>query len=232
LIERFPDHAIAFRSVNDLQPPGFADLLKKENFKFAVSRLIYYTDTSSAKAFHSRMFKSDLHLLKKAPYKICTATTESSLSRIRQLYYKLNIEKYSAFSPQYNENFIQLLLDTSAFTVKTWEKNGSIDAALAYFSLDKTMTSPLFAYDTDLPIKLGLYRQISALLLLDAQEKGVWLNQSAGGGSFKTLRRAEPLFEYIAVYTRHLPWQRSLPWKLLIKVASPIARKFLLAYKP
>jgi hypothetical protein len=234
LVERFPEHAIAFRSINRLRPSGLCDSFERERFDLVISRMIYFTDTTSQEPFQSRMFKSDMQLCKKSPYTICKtqSLSETGISRICELYKKLNIEKHNPYNPQFNKNFVHLILNNPSFTLQTLEQKGNIDAALAYFDLDKEMTSPFFAYDTSISQKAGLYRQISTLLLLKAKEKGAWLHQSGGGGSSKSLRRACPSLEYTAVYNRHLPLNRQMPWKALAWFMTPLIRSFLNVYNP
>jgi len=41
------------------------------------------------------------------------------------------------------------------------------------------------------------------------------LNLSAGAEAFKMLRGARPRLEYEAVFARHLPLVRRLPWRIL-----------------
>lgn len=232
LIKRFPNHSIAFRSINTIHPQDLLVNLKNSGFAFLISRMIYYTDTQNPEPFASRMFKSDLNLYEKSPYqkKQTKALSIESAERICKLYRMLNIEKHSSYNPQFNANFVHMIASNPVFTLQTFELNGQIDAALGYFHLGKVMTSPFFAYDTSLPQKIGLYRKISTLLLLDAKEKMAWLHQSGGGGSFKKLRRAEDALEYTAVYYRHLPLRSQLPWKILEKLVNPLFKRFLRSY--
>lgn len=78
LIKSFPDHIIAFRSINPLKPSGLYEHLMSENFDFVISRMIYHTDTNSQAPFRSRMFKSDLSVLSQSPY--APSKTNNSLS--------------------------------------------------------------------------------------------------------------------------------------------------------
>ena len=234
LVKLFPDHTIAFRSINRLKPTGLCDSFEKEGFDLVISRMIYFTDTTAKEPFQSRMFKSDLQLFKKTHYTIQKSQSlpDNSISRVCELYKKLNIEKHNPFNPQFNANFVQLMLNNPSFTFQTLEQKGVIDAALGYFELDREMTSPFFAYDTSISQKIGLYRQISTLLLLEAKEKGAWLHQSGGGGSSKSLRRASQSLEYTAVYNRHLSLKRRMPWKTLAWFMTPLIKSFLKVYNP
>ncbi|MGA8163879.1 MAG: hypothetical protein WB791_02505 [Waddliaceae bacterium] len=234
LIERYPQHAVAFRSMNKIHPPSLLEHLKEEGFRLVISRLLYYTDTKTHEPFQSRMFKSDRKILNQSLYKERRAEEipQDAIPRIQELYHQLNIEKHSRCNPQFNENFVRLVMDSQWMTIKVLEQAGKIDAALGYFSEDKVMTSPFFGYDTSQPQDLGLYRQISTILLLDAKREGFFLNQSSGSGRYKTLRRAQTTPEYIAVYHQHLPLRRRAPWTLLENVMNRFGKQFLDSYKP
>lgn len=232
LVKRYPAHAIAFRSVNRLYPSSLFVGLKQAGYDFLISRMIYFTKTDDSKAFTSRMFKSDMKVIKESPYAVVDDTERliREASRLKQLYRALNIEKYSAWNPQFNENFIRLALEKEWMTLRGLELNGRIDAVLGYFTLNSVMTSPFFGYDTSLPLETGLYRQISTLLLLEAKERGLLLHQSSGAGHYKKLRRAEEDFEYTAVYIRHLPIKRRLIFHMLIEAMSTIGKSLLKHY--
>ena len=234
LVNLFPDYTIAFRSINPLKPTDLYSYFEKEGFDLVISRMIYFTDTTTKEPFQSRMFKSDLQLFKKTDYTIRKSQSlpDNAINRVCELYKKLNIEKHNPFNPQFNANFVHLMMNNPSFTLQTLEQKGVIDAALGYFELDKEMTSPFFAYDTSVSQKIGLYRQISTLLLLEAKEKGAWLHQSGGGGSAKSLRRARQSLEYTAVYNRHLPIKRQMPWKTLAWFMTPLIKSFLKVYNP
>ncbi len=236
LIEKYPHHAVAFRSMNNIHPPSLLNHLKKEGFRLVISRLLYYTDTTTNEPFASRMFKSDKKILEKSLYeeRCVDGISQDAIPRIQKLYHQLNIEKHSSCNPQFNENFIRLAINSQWMTMKVLEQSesGKIDAALGYFSEDNVMTSPFFGYDTSQPQNLGLYRQISTILLLDAKKQGFFLNQSSGSGHYKTLRRAKTTPEYIAVYHQHLPLKRRTPWKLLENMMNVFGKRFLDSYKP
>lgn len=232
LSEKYPDYAIVFRSINPFHTLSLLTALKQSNFEMIPSRQVYITDTKEEEAFRSRMFKSDRAVLKKTPYSIVPnpEILESDISRVRSLYDNLNIQKYSPFNPQLNDNFFQLAVDQGLLKFRAWKKDGKVDAILGFFENNGVVTSPIFGYDMSLPQETGLYRQIATELALEAKKSQSILNHSSGAGSFKKLRRAKPHIEYTAVYVKHLPLVRKLPWKvlkLLMKsIGIPLIRKF------
>ena len=76
------------------------------------------------------------------------------------------------------------------------------------------MTTPLLGYDTSAPEEAGLYRTLTIMISRVARERGLLLNCSGGVGDFKRKRGAVTHIEYNAVYTRHLPWWRRVPWNV------------------
>ncbi|HLO02610.1 MAG TPA: hypothetical protein VK191_05845, partial [Symbiobacteriaceae bacterium] len=130
---------------------------------------------------------------------------------------------YSHFNPDFTERFFELALQTDSFYLVGLRKAGRIDGVLGYFWRSGVMTTPIFGYDTSLPQELGLYRMISAILAQEARRRGLLLHASAGAASFKRLRGAVPAIEYSAVYDRHLPVHRRLPWAILGSVLNAVA---------
>lgn len=206
LTEQYPDHAIAFRSITRYNNPACFQWLEKSKFDLIASRPVYFLDTKNEEAFKARMFKSDLKVYQKSEYEVINneQITEEDYGRILELYQNLYITKYTRYSPQLNLNFIELAVKNKILNMKALKKNGKIDAVMGYFARNGVATSPIFGYDTSLPQDLGLYRIISTLLTLEAKDKGLIVNQSAGASQYKRLRRAEGDIEYTAVYSRHL----------------------------
>ena len=90
------------------------------------------------------------------------------------------------------------------------------------------MTQPLFGYDTSLPLEEGLYRLLTLVTLQEGVKRGLLVHASGGVGKFKKVRGGESVTEYNAVYTKHLPRKRQLPWKLIqavSKAAIPYFKK-------
>ena len=178
------------------------------------------------------MFKSDLKIVKSSQYEVINNDQihKADYSRILDLYRDLYITKYTSYSPQLNLNFIELAVKNKILNMKALRKDGKIDAVMGYFARNGVATSPIFGYDLSLPQDLGLYRIISTLLTLEAKDKGLIVNQSAGAGQYKRLRRAESDIEYTAVYSRHLPFARRLPWYFMKTVINgiglPVMRYF------
>jgi hypothetical protein len=233
LSRQFPEHAIVFRSINLYQNPVKCASLKKCAFDLIASRKIYLFKTDNPAAYKQRMFQSDMKLYRSTPYQIIDSQelTNQEIPRLADLYNALYIDKHSKQNPQLSAKFIELAVRENILTLKVLKKDDRIDAVVGFFDRNGVMTSPLFGYDTSLPKEFGLYRLISTILTLEAKKKGVLLNQSSGAGSFKKLRKGEPHIEYMAVYTKHLPLKRRIPWKVLQKMVNSVGLLFMKHYE-
>lgn len=95
---------------------------------------------------------------------------------------------------------------------------------------DGIVTAPVVGYDTDISQKSALYRRVIARAMALSDHYNLPLNLSSGAPSFKRLRGGVPVIEYTAVYIRHLPRYRQLPWLMLHK-ASPHYAQLLKYYE-
>ena len=77
------------------------------------------------------------------------------------------------------------------------------------------LLAQLIGYDLEYGRKEGLYRQVIAALMLEAQSRGLILNLSGGADNFKAHRGAVATLEYEAVMTAGLPFHQRLVWKLV-----------------
>lgn len=237
LLAAFPDHAVAFRSLNPALNARELDLLRSRKCRFVPSRQIYLlrTDSPSFGNAKSRwILKRDGALAGMHGYEKTNANGmgDSDIPRIAELYRMLYLEKYSFDNPQFTERFLQEALHEGTLELFGFRRDGRLDAVLGFYARDGAMTTPLFGYDTSLPQEIGLYRMLSSLLIELACERGLLLHESSGAAQFKRNRGAVAEIEYTAVYVRHLPLRRrwcwtSLEW-LLVKIGVPLLRKFKL----
>jgi hypothetical protein len=217
LVRRFPDHAIAFRSVDSLSGDGFEELFRQQGFRLIYYRPIYSLDPTAENFRPRAALRRDLNLLKKTDYEILSTEQleERDIERISELYHKLYIQKYSACNPQYTTGFFLLLWRKKLMELTALKRDGRVDGFIASYGDDRQITDPFLGYDTDLPKSLGIYRMLAALVYLKAKERGVLLNYSAGVGDFKKRRGCRKSVEYLAVDDSHLSARRRLPWALL-----------------
>ncbi|MFB9274363.1 GNAT family N-acetyltransferase [Cohnella cellulosilytica] len=237
LLARFPGHAIAFRSLSPSLNARTLDGWRSRGCLLVPSRQIYLLNPGEpgfGSAKSRWLLKRDGALAAKAGYASVGPgdVTESDLPRIAELYRLLYLEKYSRHNPQFTERFLREALYNGILELHGFRRDGRLDAVLGFYVRDGAMTTPLFGYDTTLPQELGLYRMLSARLIELAGERRLLLHESSGAAQFKRNRGAVPEIEYTAVYVRHLPLKRRMPWttlsKLLTRIGVPLLRKYKL----
>lgn len=230
IAQHFPDYAIAFKSINDSTHLLLSQALESSRYDSIVTREVFLTDTKKEEIFQTRIFKSDLKLLKESSNSFTVVDkselNQADLEKILQLYKHLYVEKYSKLNPQHNQNFLDLVYKSDLIQIKAIKKNQEIEGFFGYFIRDGIMTAPLFGYDEKPSANKNLYRLLSTLLTLEAKEKGCLLHQSAGASFYKKVRRAESHMESMAVYTKHLSFFRQLPWKCLKFIMNSASRLF------
>lgn len=229
---RFPDHVIAFRSINGFKNRKWPSYFESQGCDLVPTRQVFYFDSSDENTVRSRMFKSDLKVLRDSHYQILEAhhVEDEKIPRLVELYRALYIDKHSTLNPQLNASFFRRMIQLGLMNLKVLKSNDQIDAVVGYYECDGEMTSPIFGYDTKLPQELGLYRQISTLINLEAVNKKFLLNQSSGAASYKRLRRAKGEIDYMAVYHRHLPLKRRIPWQILRSMMRQVGLRIIQRY--
>jgi hypothetical protein len=237
LQQRFPQHAIIFRSLNTVSNNILLNACKRYHCQLIPSRQVYIVHPAHPTSVSSKarwLLKRDLALIQQGGYILLDAEelTEDDVPRIVELYNALYLQKYSLCNPMFNERFIKLALEKNILHLVAVKKDQRIDAILGYFCRNGVMTTPLFGYDTTLSLETGLYRMLSTILFNIAKENGHVLNESSGAAQFKRNRGAVGEIEYSAVYDAHLPFYRRLCWRtlalLLEKIGVPLMKKYKL----
>jgi hypothetical protein len=219
LPRRFVDRAIVFRSIDNLGNPHLYDMLKKVGYEMVLSRQVWYQNPQDAQ--HKKQFKVDRSLLRRSDYEIIDGRqlADSEIPRALELYNMLYLTKYSHYNPQFTKEFMGLALDLGLLFLKGLRRAGKLNGIMGYFIRNGLMTQPMFGYDTQLPQKEGLYRILSLLTIQEGLSNGLIVHASGGVGKFKKLRGGRSVIEYNAVYDRHLPSRRQLPWRMLKRVS-------------
>jgi hypothetical protein len=211
----FPDRVIVFRSVDEKKNPHIADILKEKDYELVLSRQVWYMDAEEAS--HTRQYKEDVRVLRKHGYEIVDGKdlSDAELARSLDLYNMLYLEKYSYYNPQFTFEFMKLARDNEVLHLRALKRDGKINAVMGFFIRNGTMTQPLFGYDTSLPQEEGLYRLLTLITLQEGLQRNLLVHASGGVGKFKKVRGGKSVIEYNAVYHKHLPAWRQLPWKLI-----------------
>jgi hypothetical protein len=221
LIDRFPDSAIVFRSINPMSDKRGSDAMRASHYWLVPSRTVYMLDTASDRYLQHSNVQTDLGKLKWTQYSLVgdSSILARHASRFAELYRALYLRKHSMLNPQYNAEFFLLALNGGYMVHRAFIEDDRVDAFFSYFVEDGVMTASLIAYDLSQPQKLGLYRLAVAGMIAEAAQSKALVNMSAGSGYFKMLRGGVPVQEYDAVYDRHLSAHRRITWACLRTVA-------------
>lgn len=234
-LQRWPDHAIWFRSLNEVHNADWLAALRALDVELIPSRQIYYVEARVTGAPMRADLRRDLRLLQHTslqrvgPGDFC----DSDYARIATLYTELYIDKHSRLNPQYTEHFMRAwhaagLLEFHGFR----DADGQLQAVVGLFCQGDFVTAPLLGYNRALPARLGLYRLLMALVLEQGTRRGATVNLSAGAAQFKRLRGARPAIEYSAVFTRHLAPSRrhviAVLQRLTTSIGVPIMKRYQL----
>lgn len=232
LIDRFPDHAIVFRSINPLLHPKLMPSFSKSGFKTIASRYIHITDTANESIFNTRIVKSDLKLFKEAPYQILDGNqlSKENLDKLLDLYHSLYIKQHSTKNPQINKEYFDNLFRQELLKFKIVKQGENIQGVAGYIERNGVFLCPFFGYDKTDPNHNIIYRLLSTALILEAKKKGLVFHQSAGASFYKSIRRSKGCFEYNAVYIDHLPFKQRLGWNTLKMFINTIAPPFMKKY--
>lgn len=233
-MDRWPDHAIWLRSLNEVDDAGWLAALERAGCRLVASRQVYlYEDLDAAAARH-RDLRRDLKGLLRTALTPCADAdiTDADYARIAELYTLLYIGKYSRFSPAYTAGFLRAwhaagLLEFEGFR----GEDGRLLTVLGLFRHGRTATAPIVGYDTALPPRLGLYRLATACAYRACREQGWRLNFSAGASGFKRFRGGVPAIEYSAVMAAHLPRPRRAALGLLSQATRRIGVPLLRRYR-
>lgn len=217
LLPSFPGRALVQRNINPDLHPAYGVALAAAGFRLVKSRRVYLLDPAGERFRSSANAGLDLRLLAHSRHEVIGGERigETDLPRLAQLYRSLYLDKHSPLNPGLTEAFFALTLSDAMFEYRALKRAGQIDGFVVFCESAGVLTGVYIGHDRSLPLELGLYRQLIAILIAEARDRGVLLNLSGGAGEFKQLRGAVPVVEYDAVYDRHLTARRRLAWWLV-----------------
>jgi len=238
LVTTYPEHAIAFRSLNHFSNAVLFKRLRLLGFVPVPSRQVYLFDArdgARASFLDHHNTRIDANFLSRTSYKIFHGheLSDKDFPRLEQLYNLLYLDKYCQLNPQFSADWLRCGQRDGWLQLRVLRTTeGRIDGVLGWFSNEQIMTAPIVGYDTALPKKLGLYRLLTQMCLQEAVSRQCLLNFSSGAAHFKRLRGGQPEIEYSMVYVQHLSTRRRLVWSLLscllCKIGVPMMRSFKL----
>lgn len=239
LLQRiFPEHGFGFRSLNDFSHHGLRQRLEALGYLSIPSRQVYLFDGRAGRQapfLKHHNTRLDATLLRRSRYEVVpgSALSDADFQRIEHLYNLLYLDKYCTLNPHYSAQWMQRGQREGWLDVRALRSpDGRIDGALAWFANAAVLSTPIVGYDTALPQRAGLYRQLTRLCLQEAVERCQVLNFSSGAAEFKRLRGGQPQIEYSLIHVAHLSWGRRLVWtalsRLLHGIGVPMMRKLKL----
>lgn len=229
LRDHWPTHAHAWRSVHAWRGEPLPSHLTGLGYHGIPARSCFVWDPDDPHHRASRDLAHDARLLRNRGFEVVgpDALHSDDVPRLRALYDALYLDKYSRHNPMFTDRFVRSALD-GGLHVRALRRDGEVYGVVGYIARAGFMTTPLFGYDTELPVREGLYRMCSRILVDEALEQGWVLHQSAGAASFKKNRRAEPILESTYVDTGHLGPTRRAAWSVLreamLRIAVPLVR--------
>lgn len=229
-VEKFSKHAIALFRVNDTLDPNLLKSLREKGYIIFPDRAahVFFPQNEFIKRSHT---KRDISLLNKTPYQILMheEIAKEEGERLSELYQRLFIDKHSKYNPIYTAEYFQQALAHQWHHYRALRnpETGKIDAFISWFYRDGVMICGPLGYDTAVDQKIGLYRMLVALCLKHANEQQLIFNMGAGSDEFKSKRGSAKTMEHTAVYCKHLPYYRHLPWRLLSFACNKMLNRIL-----
>lgn len=231
LSQAFPRHAVLLKNVHAWGDPGLPARLAQAGYRLVTSRQVYLFEGNPPDFLDRSTTRRDWkQFVTGAHYRLVEHDqfVGTDLSRIRQLYSRVYLEKHTPLNPQYTLRFVERAWADRWMEFRGLrDPGGRLDAVYASFTAGRTVTVPFIGYDTGLPMELGLYRHLVVLLLQRVAEERALLNYSSGAGEFKRRRGGQPVIEYNAIYARHLSPARQAALGLLATLANRVGRPFL-----
>ncbi len=232
LIERFPGHYLAVRSIDPWSSPQLDTALRADGWLMLPSRQVWVVDDVANDWKPRKSVGHDGRLLRRSGMRPEDLQTlrPGDAERIAQLYGMLYIDKYSALNPNFTPAWIEVTHRTGLLHYRVVRnRDGMIVSVAGSLVRGGVLTPPVVGYDTARPRSEGLYRIASYLFSDQAQMLGARLHASAGAADFKRVRGARPVIECTAIWAGSVPvWRR---WLLrcfacvLWRVAVPIMRR-------
>ncbi|MEZ4321450.1 MAG: GNAT family N-acetyltransferase [Myxococcota bacterium] len=223
--ERWPDHAVVFRSVDLALRAELDGWLGELGARRVFARRIHVVrdNREAAKRGNNR---KDAKLARESAHRPSSAV---DVDRAAALYRQLYIDKYSTFNPVFSPRLIERAARDGLWELTAWERDGRADAVIGTWTFNGVLTTPLLGYDTERPVSEGLYRLACRGILDRAAQHGVIANRSAGAAAFKQSRGATSHVEVVGVFDGHLGPLRRFPWWLVQTVLDRLVVPLILA---
>ena len=228
MLATYPQHAFAFRSLNSHCNGQLIARLKRLGYVSVPSRQVYVFDgragvRSDFLSHHNSQM--DAGLLSRSRYRLLHGSDlkDEDFERLERLYNLLYLEKYCHLNPHYKAEWLRRGHREGWLQLQVLQSpEGVIDGVVGWFATHSTLSAPIVGYDTGLPMKIGLYRQLTQLCFRETAARRILLNFSSGASQFKRMRGGQPQIEVSMIYVKHLPLSRRIVWGLLSILARSV----------
>lgn len=225
LSERYPNHYVAFRSLNESYYPDMQQALVHHGYTPIPSRQVFLTkEEKEWRAGDRAHVNRDHSYIRKLGYRIVEnpAPTAETARQIKALYDDLYLSKYSAYNPAFTEEFHLHALRSNWLHYEVFYAVDEMVGVIGYWQRGGIMTTPIFGYATAHARETKAYLVLSNLVL-QASRRHEWrLNQSSGAADFKLKRGCYKEIEFTYIYDRHIGRLRRWPFALLRYVLTKI----------
>jgi hypothetical protein len=221
----FPNHALVVPYVVPHLGRRDDQALIGQGFHLIRSRIVFLVDPCDPLVMRRSEVKRAHRLLAAADERRVggTAGVLARLWEVARLYHQHAIGKHSVYNPDYTEEFFRLALVSGLFEAEGWTcEEGRLVTFSMLLTEEGAVVASFASCDPALPRKLGLLRLASAWNLERARMLRRPINWGGGNATFKLLRGGRAAVGFEAVFDRHLPPHRRLPWRMLriLKIAN------------
>ena len=233
LLDRYPAHALVFRSLNEGFHQPLLDRFRAEGWQLLPSRLVYLYDGTRADFMRKDDVRRDCKLLSDGRFHWLEQEhfQDHHWQDVSTLYLELYRGKYPSENPAYSAEFFRLCARHLGWRILLLQDDtGNSVGVTGWWQRHGQLIGTVVGYRLALPQQWGLYRRLMTRVLLEAAEQKRWLNLSSGAGPFKRSRGGQPTLEYMACHHHHLPNYRRLPFQLLGSLLGPQALRLLRRY--
>lgn len=214
LTAAFPDHFIAFGSLNKWANSSLIEKLADAGYSLGAFRQVYVYDRLSETYFSHEHVQRDRRLLRLTPYRLIHNDDfgEADYPRMAELYGMLYLQKHSKYNPAYTSDHMRVCHRSGVVDFVGFRNpEGRLDGITGLQIMGRVAPLSAFVgYNTTVDRKFGLYRIVMAQIFETASAQGWNVNLSGANAEFKRNRGGQPVIEYKAVYARHLSRARRL----------------------
>ncbi|MDR0762359.1 MAG: hypothetical protein LBF13_04850 [Campylobacteraceae bacterium] len=226
LKQKFPQHLILFRSLNEDFNEDEIKILSSLNCSKIASRRVYLLKKENIKTTHQKHIKKDKALMKKYNYHFEKGSIEDTPA-IKQFYDGLYLGKYSKQNPAFTEAFFKNVIENSLFNIQILKCKNDSKGFYGLFSNGMDVTASMIGYSKKEDSSAGFYRVLSLWgVNLIEQGSSLKINRSSGVSDSKRFRGAVGETEYSMFFSKHLPLHRRIFFSifslLINKIALPI----------